>query len=157
MAQILTSKTLDDLSEKKNMMECYLLPLLGTSIKNINFVLSIFRDCNVAYVGQTKRQMGTRMREHERSQKKELVPENTPIIGETFYHKNTALQVHAKTKNHTFNTVEPKILFKGVSARKRNVLEALSISKNARTCNCRTDTKGICDLYRNVIESRQSA
>ena len=84
------------------------------------------------------------MREHANDQRRPLSDDVVNVVGDTMYHKHTALHAHAQENNPRFNTEEPKILFR----------EAMSIFTNTNACNYKSDSKGLYDPYGNIIRLR---
>jgi len=75
----------------------FFLPFFKNDTKN-NIVYKIFcNNCNTSYVGQTKRQLKTRINEHEKNVR----------FDESKY---SVITKHMMEKNHTFNWQNVKIM-----------------------------------------------
>jgi len=96
-------------------------------------------NCDNSYVGQTKRQLGTRLKEHMSDIKK----------------KNGALSVisnHRLEHNHDMNWSEATILDIEPSFAKRIVSEMIHIKRQHKGLNKQSDTDLLPDVYLPIIE-----
>jgi len=98
------------------------------------------QDCNSSYVGQTKRKLGTRLKEH-------MVDINK---------KNGILSVisnHILENNHEMNWNGAQILDIEPSFTKRIVSEMIHIKKQSKGLNKQSDTDLLSDTYLPIIET----
>jgi len=98
------------------------------------------RDCNSSYVGQTKRKLGTRLKEHRLDMNK----------------KNGILSVISNLKlenNHEMNWNGAQILDIEPSFTKRIVSEMIHIKKQSKSLNKQSDTDLLSDIYLPIIET----
>lgn len=96
--------------------------------------------CNGAYIGQTGRKLGDRLKEHMRDCTK---PPNTHM---------TALHEHHANLDHNFQFEEISILHHQHVYHKRLCLEGLYISGDESAVNIRSDTAHISHIYNFVID-----
>jgi len=99
-----------------------------------------YSNCNCSYVGQTKRQFKTLLKEHMLDIKK----------------KNGALSVvsnHRIKHNHDMKWSEAIILDKESSYIKRTVSEMIFIKRQYNGLNKQSDTDLLSDVYLPIIES----
>ena len=89
------------------------------------------RDCDVCYVGETKRMLATRCKEHRASCKK--IQEGQQLKDSERY--DTGLPNHVLETNHEFNFENVKVLRKENNQKRRKFLEAIEILKNGNTAN----------------------
>jgi len=97
-------------------------------------------NCNSSYVGQTKRQFKTRLKEHKSDINK----------------KNGNLSVvsnHRLEHNHDMNWDEAKILDMESSYIKRTVSEMIYIKRQGNSLNKQSDTDLLPDVYLPIIEN----
>lgn len=100
------------------------------------------QQCNKIYIGQTKRQLDIRMKEHKRTI--ELKTETT------------ALAQHAAENNHGFDFDNIQVLEKETKTNKRLTLESLHIKKNIdRTVNKKEDSDNISSTYNIVLKGKK--
>ena len=100
------------------------------------------QQCNKIYIGQTKRQVDIRMKEHKRT-----------IELKT---KTTALAQHATGNNHSFDFDNITILEKETKTNKRLTLESLHIKKNIdKAVNKKEDSDDISNTYNINLTKRQ--
>lgn len=89
-------------------------------LKTTNCIYQIpCKDCNSSYIGQTKRHLCTRISEHEKSVKDNLI--------------NTGLLSHATKNKHNFNFNEAKILNTDINDYKRNTWKWFAYKKISET------------------------
>jgi hypothetical protein len=90
------------------------------------------------YVGQTKRQLGTRLKEHKNNIK--LDPEKHSVITE-----------HIVNTNHKMDWNNVKILDHKNIYHKRLVSEMISIKEQENGLNCIKDTELLHSSYYNIL------
>lgn len=130
------------------------LPTLKDPIdKNMksNVIYSIpCTGCEDVYIGQTKRYLGVRMQEHEKSVEKVWAQ---PELGSECSVGECAIIDHYRNTEHVFDFENVKILETESHLKKRLSLESLCIMTAKRTCNWRTDTKGMSKIYTSIISN----
>ncbi|KYM96032.1 hypothetical protein ALC62_03912 [Cyphomyrmex costatus] len=108
---------------------------------NQNVVYKISCDnCDVSYVGQTKRQLKTRIHEHSSDINK---TSKSPSV----------ISNHRIETNHDFNWSNVKILDMEPSYNKRLISEMVHIKKQTHGINKQNDTESLPDCYTNMIHS----
>ncbi|XP_071637535.1 uncharacterized protein [Temnothorax longispinosus] len=95
-------------------------------------------DCNASYIGQTKRFLQTRVKEHFNDIKKNDC--NWSVVSK-----------HRASLGHDFNWSEVEILHKEGNRKKREIAEMLLIKKYRDTINLKNDTENLNPIYDNVI------
>jgi len=95
-------------------------------------------DCDASYVGQTKRQLATRIKEHKGDYNKK--------IGTL-----SVISNHRLKNNHEFNWGETRILDKELSYTKRLVSEMIFIKRQNNGLNKQSDTELLSDAYLPII------
>ncbi|KYN06043.1 hypothetical protein ALC62_03043, partial [Cyphomyrmex costatus] len=109
--------------------------------KNQNVVYKISCDnCDVSYVGQTKRQLKTRLHEHILDINK---GSKSPSV----------ISDHCIEKNHDFNWDNVEILDIEPFYNKRLISEMVHIKKQIHGISRQNDTESLPDLYSNIIHS----
>ena len=88
-------------------------------------------DCNGIYIGETARNVITRIKEHKR----DLQPQKIAELKEKELNKKSALVKHAFTKQHRINFQKYKILESEPDYNKRRFLESFHINKNKNAFN----------------------
>jgi len=91
-------------------------------------------DCEASYVGQTKRRLNTRIREHLNDIKKSTGT-------------HSVVSDHRMELNHDFNWNEVRILDKKPSWKKRIVSEMIHIKKQRCDINKHSDTEFLPENY----------
>ena len=98
--------------------------------KNVVYQVNC-EDCNAVYIGQTLRQLGTRMDEQLRdcikAKDRGIVRDNPK--------NDTGLPKHALAKNHSFDVQHPKILHEEKATGTRKMIEGMYIHLQPNTCN----------------------
>lgn len=95
-------------------------------------------ECEVTYVGQTKRQLGTRVKEHRTDiNKKSASP--------------SVISCHRLETNHEFDWENTKILDEEPSFYKRIVSEMVHIKRQNAALNKQNDTALLSDEYLQVL------
>jgi len=104
-------------------------------MQNSNVVYKIpCSDCNASYVGQTKRQLNTRIKEYRQNINK----------------KQDALSViseHRLNTGHNFNWEKTLILDTETNYNKRLISESLHIKRQINSINKKTDTDLVPEIY----------
>ncbi|KYN05244.1 hypothetical protein ALC62_03848 [Cyphomyrmex costatus] len=110
-------------------------------IHNQNVVYKISCDnCDASYVGQTKRQLKTRIHEHSSDINK---TSKSPSV----------ISNHRIEKNHDFNWSKVEILDMEPSYKKRLISEMVHIKKQTHGINKQNDTESLPYCYTNMIHS----
>ena len=78
-------------------------------------------DCESAYIGETKRTLDTRLKEHKRAV--------------TIDNRNNGIATHANTKEHSINWSSARVLHREQNWHRRKLLEALKISNTKPNMN----------------------
>jgi len=107
---------------------------------NIVYKLSC-SNCEASYVGQTKRQLKTRINEHEK---------NINLRNEDL----NVISIH-RLLGHDFNWNEAKILDKEPSFKKRIISEMLHITQQPFGLNIQSDTEKLDKSYLSVLNKCQ--
>jgi len=98
--------------------------------------------CNLSYIGTSKRNLKTRMKEHEDDIRKKRT-------------NSTALCEHAITKEHTIDFENVSIIDKEKNERKRYILESLHIQQKRKECmNLKTDVGEGSKFYLLALERK---
>ncbi|XP_024892886.1 uncharacterized protein LOC112468084 [Temnothorax curvispinosus] len=95
-------------------------------------------NCNAAYIGQTKRHLETRVKEHFCDIRKNI--DNHSVVSK-----------HRLTHNHDFNWQQPKILYKERHFKKREISEMFFIKKCDSAINLQKDTESLPANYNRLI------
>ncbi|XP_077273242.1 uncharacterized protein LOC143903487 [Temnothorax americanus] len=95
-------------------------------------------DCDASYVGQTKRQLKTRINEHKNNYK--LDPSRHSVITE-----------HILNLNHSFNWNNPEILDFETNYYKRLISEMIHIKEQKNGINSNKDTELLDGSYFNIL------
>ena len=96
------------------------------------------KDCESSYVGQTKRQLKTRVSEHKADIRKASSP--------------SVISQHRIGKNHEFDWENVEILDKEPSYKKRSISEMLHIKKQVLGLNKQSDTELLPDAYLPILD-----
>lgn len=96
-------------------------------------------DCDASYVGQTKRQLKTRIKEHKNNIRVES--KRLSVISE-----------HIIQENHTFDWDNVKILDVETNYHKRLVSEMLHIKEQKNGLNLNKDTEMLSDSYSDILD-----
>ncbi|EFN62754.1 hypothetical protein EAG_02768, partial [Camponotus floridanus] len=93
------------------------------------------KDCNLSYIGQTKRHLRTRLKEHCNNIK--LHESNHSVISK-----------HRSESRHDFDWSKPNILHNEKYVRKREIAEMFFIKKfNNNLINLQKDTDNLNNIY----------
>jgi len=95
------------------------------------------KDCDKVYIGQTKRHMGTRIKEHLNN------------IKSTSNH--SVVTNHRLSYNHDFEWDKPNILHKEKNRKKREIAEMFLIKKFDNNINLQKDTENLNPIYNKLI------
>jgi hypothetical protein len=112
---------------------------IKTEWNNVVYKLNC-KDCNASYVGQTKRKLKTRIKEHINN-----------IKLETF--KIFVISEHRLQQNHSFDRENVKILDFKPNYYKRLISEMIHINEQKNGLNKKTDTE-LLDNYYSIIFNR---
>ena len=104
-----------------------------TSKSNVVYKISC-NNCDASYVGQTGRQLKTRITEH-----RNLIRHNTSV--------RSVIMEHRLQYDHDFQCDNVKILDEEPCYRKRLISEMLNIKKQRNSLNLQTDTEGFHKAY----------
>jgi len=104
--------------------------------KNVVYKLDC-KNCNVAYIGQTKRRSHTRVNEHKNDIKK---TSNNSVITE-----------HRIEMNHEFDWDNPSILDKEKLYYKRLISEMVHIKTHNNSINLQSDTEVLQHVYVEIL------
>ena len=96
-------------------------------------------DCNLSYIGQTKRHLKTRIKEHRNNISK---------------HDNlqSVVSHHRVNNGHDFDWSTPRVLHFECHTRKREIAEMVFIKKFNNNINLQRDTERLKDIYNNIIQ-----
>lgn len=107
---------------------------------NNNVVYKInCKDCSVSYVGQTKRQLSTRIKEHKCNIKLDVS-------------KHNVITEHILQNNHSFDWENARILDKESNYNKRLISEMINIKKQEKGINHNRDTEMLDTSYFDIIK-----
>jgi len=95
------------------------------------------KDCDKAYIGQTKRHVGTRIKEHFNNIKSTS--------------KFSVVTNHRLSFNHDFEWDKPNILHRERNRKKREIAEMFLIKKFDNNINLQKDTKNLNPIYNKLI------
>jgi len=95
------------------------------------------KDCDKVYIGQTKRHMGTRVKEHFNNIKS---TSNFSVVTN-----------HRLSYNHNFEWDKPNILHKEKNRKKREIAEMFLIKKFDNNINLQKDTENLNPIYNKLI------
>jgi len=105
-----------------------------------NVVYKIYcKDCSASYVGQTKRQLKTRIKEHSNNYKL------TPV-------KHSVITEHVLKHSHSFDWEKVEILDTEPNFFKRSVSEMLHIKEQLNGINSQKDTELLDDAYHDILD-----
>ena len=96
-------------------------------------------DCKAVYIGQTKRFLKKRLREHKNNIRE------SP-------NKQNALTKHAIEKDHFFDFDKTKILANEQNYKKRLLLEMCHIVGTDDAVNLRTDVENLSKIYNPILK-----
>lgn len=106
---------------------------------NMNIVYKInCNNCDASYVGQTKRHMKTRIKEHQKNFFKVAADQSV-------------ITKHRLEYNHEFNWEDVETLDKEPFYTKRLISEMIYIKRQKNSINLHTDTENLSDIYMNLI------
>ncbi|EZA55680.1 hypothetical protein X777_04189 [Ooceraea biroi] len=95
-------------------------------------------DCEASYVGQTKRQLRTRVNEHRKDINKKS---GSPSV----------ISTHRLSSGHDFDWDDVQILNKEGSYKKRLVSEMVNIKRQLKSLNLQNDTEFLSDDYLPIL------
>ena len=96
-------------------------------------------DCDKVYIGQTKRYLHTRLKEHKRNSVK-------PNLS-----SKCALVEHAQQEQHSFGFDDTRILATEKNLNKRLTLEMLFIQRENQSVNAQTDIQNLSTIYSGIL------
>ena len=114
-------------------------PLPDSSQSNIVYKINCL-DCDASYVGQSGRQLNTRVKEH-----KSHIIRNNP--------NRSVITEHRLNYGHDFDWENVKILDHEPFYHKRLVSEMLYIKRQKNSLNLQTDTEGLHHSYCNAVDN----
>jgi hypothetical protein len=97
-------------------------------------------DCNACYIGQTKRHLETRVKEHRSDISKH-------------HNQHSVVSKHRLDFNHDFKWHEAKILHREQNLKKREISEMLFIKKHEDAINSQKDTENLPTVYDRILFS----
>ena len=95
-------------------------------------------DCEATYIGQTKRHLETRIKEHKTDIRKHA-------------NNHSVISKHRLDFNHEFDWSGTKILHKEQNLKKREIAEMFFIKKHTQAINLQKDTENLTTLYDKII------
>jgi len=95
-------------------------------------------DCDKVYIGQTKRHLETRIKEHRNNIKNQSG--NFSVVTD-----------HRLSFNHNFDCDNPNILHKEKNRKNRDITEMFFIKKFNNTINLQKDTENLNPIYDKII------
>ena len=126
------------LNKLNNIIKTHKDKLSHTSHSNIVYKINC-NDCNASYVGQTGRQLNTRIKEHRNH-----INRNTST--------KSVITEHKINFQHEFDWDNIEILDHEPNYHKRLVSEMIHIKRQKNSINMQTDTESLHQSYFNVIE-----
>jgi len=117
-------------------------PLYSSSHNDVVYKISC-QNCEATYVGQTKRQLKTRILEHSADIKKESGP---PSV----------ISNHRINDDHDFNWTDIKILDHERNYKKRLIFEMVHIIKQKHDLNRQSDTEFLPEAYFSLLNLSSS-
>ena len=93
----------------------------------------------MSYIGQTKRHLRTRVKEHS----------NNIKLHET---NHSVISKHRVKLGHDFDWTNPNILHNEKYVRKREIAEMFYIKKSNNTINLQKDTDSLNNIYDKIIK-----
>jgi len=113
-------------------------------MQNSNVVYKIScSDCPSTYIGQTKRQLRTRVKEHKQNVNKKT--DSLSVIAE-----------HIQNTGHKIDWENPKILDFETNYNKRLISECIHIKRHPHNINKKTDTELFPVNYLPILEKFQN-
>lgn len=100
-------------------------------------------DCNGVYIGQTYRQLRTRVKEHKYNIKEDVS-------------RHTALTKHVTNHNHSFGYDNISILDEEPRSYKRLLLEMCNIVGHSNSVNLRQDIQHLSNIYSSAVDKKRS-
>ncbi|EZA51188.1 hypothetical protein X777_10257 [Ooceraea biroi] len=97
-------------------------------------------NCDASYIGQTKRHLDTRLKEHRDDIKKH-------------FSNHSVVSKHRLTKEHDFDWDNKNILHYEPNNRKREIAEMFFIKKSPNTINLKRDTENLSEIYDVIVEN----
>ncbi|EZA57529.1 hypothetical protein X777_02063 [Ooceraea biroi] len=97
-------------------------------------------DCNVCYIGQTKRHLEERIKEHRSDIKKD--PDCWSVVSQ-----------HSASNGHCFDWQNINILHQETHLRKRLLAEMIFIKRHEHTINLQKDTESLPGTYDSILNN----
>ncbi|EZA53499.1 hypothetical protein X777_07304 [Ooceraea biroi] len=91
-------------------------------------------NCDCCYIGQTKRCLETRIKEHKSNIKKDV--NNYNVVSK-----------HRVENEHEFDWTNTKILHQEKNNRKREIAEMIYIKRHLNSINLKKNTEGLPSVY----------
>jgi hypothetical protein len=108
--------------------------------KNSNVIYKLnCNDCDATYVGQTKRQLGTRLKEHKNNIKLDSA-------------KHSVVTEHILNEQHTFDWDNTKIMDHEKNYHKRLISEMIHIKEQKNGLNLNKDTELLDSSYFDILK-----
>jgi len=107
------------------------------SKNNVIYKISC-NDCDASYVGQTKRQLKTRLKEHKHNLKQD-------------FSKHSVISEHIVKYNHSFDWDNTKIMDRDSNYYKRIVSEMIHIKEQKKGLNLNSDTELLNESYFDIL------
>ena len=112
---------------------------LNGIIKNVVYKINC-KDCAACYIGQTKRHLEKRIKEHRNNIKRH--ESNYSVISN-----------HRISYNHDFDWEFVSILHNEINIKKREIVEMIFIKKQNNAINLQRDTDNLNPIYNTIIDS----
>jgi len=101
-------------------------------------------NCDATYIGQTKRQLATRVKEHK----------NNIRLDSS---RHSVVSDHISKTSHTFNWEKARILDHERNYHKRLISEMLHIKEHKNSINLKKDTENLDGAYSDILEKLASS
>ncbi|EZA58152.1 hypothetical protein X777_01880, partial [Ooceraea biroi] len=96
------------------------------------------KNCDSCYVGQTKRRLDTRIKEHKADINKD--PDFHSVVSK-----------HRLDCNHEFDWINTQVLHRKEHIKKREIAEMYFIKRHDKTINTQNDTENLPSVYDNIL------
>ena len=96
-------------------------------------------NCDSTYIGQTKRHLETRIKEHRNNIKKDTT-------------MHSVVSLHRTCNDHEFRWDSPVILHQEKQTRKREIAEMFYIKRQRKSINLQKDTENFSGIYDRVLD-----
>jgi len=98
------------------------------------------KDCDATYVGQTKRQLKTRLREHKNNIRQD-------------HSKHSIVSEHIINFNHAFDWENVQIIDHEHNYHEKMISEMIHIKKQNNSLNCINDTDLLDECYFDILNT----